>query len=892
MNLTAGVRLGPYEILSAIGAGGMGEVYRARDTKLNRDVAIKVLPALFASDPDRLARFTREAQVLASLNHPNIAAVYGIEGDALVMELVDGDDLSDQIAGGALPYADALKIARQIADALEAAHEQGVVHRDLKPANVKVRPNGAVKVLDFGLALSRGRPAEIANSPTFTSPLPMTARGVILGTAAYMAPEQARGKAVDRRADIWAFGCVLYEMLTGVKAFDGESVADVMGAIIGRDPDWTRLPPSLPSRVGDVLRWCLRRDPAERLKDFGDVRILLADVDAPPVARPSAWAAAPSGRRRALTAAGWTLAAGLAAALLWKTLHGQDVIPPRSMRFELPLAPAIEAQQPLSSSLALSPDGGRLVYVARQGNTTALYLRDLATGEARLLPDTADAYAPFFSPDGASVGFIAADRLRTLQLSAPLARDLTTTARGSARVTADWTPSGDVIFAEPRGLARVRGDGGAAGLAVALLPSESGLMTPRALPDRRYLLAAVRAKTSTKTDDASQITIVDTVTNTHRVLIDQGGSPALLRRGTDPRAPAFLIYARGGRLWAATFDLPRLAIAGAPQPVVDNVEMRPNGDAAQFAVSNDGTLAYLEASPMELAWVDRRGAATPVSAVMRRFALPRLAPDERRIAVEVQDVPHQVWLLDTEHDLLTPLTEGPGGSHNFAWSPDGRALAFTASTGARTSVMWMALDGSHAPQMILPAGDRGAPWIESWSRDGRWMAIVWRGKGDAELQLVPLEPGNPPRIAGAPQTIAKLGDGGLSPDFSPDSQWVAWCQCSANLTQPTIYVSRISDGRPYQVGEGFEPRWSASGRELFFREGKSMMAVDVTLGTEVTSGRPHKLFDGDYLSWGGADYDVGRDGRFVMIRPAAASATGRKLNVRLNWIEELRKLQF
>jgi Tol biopolymer transport system component len=558
----------------------------------------------------------------------------------------------------------------------------------------------------------------------------------------------------------------------------------------------------------------------------------------------------------------------------------------------LPLAPAIEAQQQRSSSFALSPDGGRLVYVARQGNTTALYLRDLATGEARLLPDTADAYAPFFSPDGASVGFAAGDRLRTLQLSAPLARDLTPTERDSRRVTADWAPSGDVVFAEPRGLAQVRSDGGPAALVVTLLPSESGFLTPRVLPDGRHLLAAVRGKTSTKTDDASQITIVDTVTHTHHVLIDQGGSPVLLRSGTDARAPAFLIYARGGRLWAATFDLARLAIAGAPQPVVDNVEMRPNGDGAQFAVSTDGTLAYLEASPMELAWVDRRGAATPVSALMRRFAMPRLAPDGRRLAVEVQDTPHQIWVLDTEHDLLTPFTGGPGGNHDFAWSADGRGMAFTASTGAAASVMWMPLDGPHVPQTIIPAGEGGAPWIENWSRDGRWMAIVRRAKGVAELQLVPLEPGSPPRIAGAPKTIARLGEGGLAPDFSPDGQWVAWCECSPTLTQATIYVSRVSDGRRYQVGEGFEPRWSVSGRELFFRDGRSMMAVDVTLGPEVTSGRPHKLFDGDYLAWGSADYDVARDGRFVMVRPAAASARGRKLSVRLNWIAELNKLQF
>jgi serine/threonine-protein kinase len=897
MSLNAGARIGPYVVDSAIGVGGMGEVYRARDTKLNRDVAIKVLPDLFATDPGRLARFTREAQTLAALNHPNIAHVHGLEqlsdhASALVMELVEGEDLSAMIARGPIPVADALPIARQIANGLEAAHEQGIVHRDLKPANVKVRADGTVKVLDFGLAMG-GTTAtpDIANSPTFTSPLVLTQMGVLLGTAAYMAPEQARGKTVDKRADIWAFGGVLYEMLSGSRAFGGESIADVLGAIVSRDPDWARLPAGLPSRVRDVLGWCLQRDPAQRLKDFGDVRVCLADGRAGPPDRGTALPSRRSALHRALPLAGWTLAAVLAGAFVWERLQKPATDTPRAMRLELALAPPVDSlQQQFNSSFALSPDGGRLVYTARQGNSTALFLRDLETGDVRPLPDTTDAYAPFFSPDATSIGFAAGDQLRALQLSAPLGRDLTTVVAGrNVRLTAEWGPSGEVIFTDPRGLVRVRGDGGSAEIIAPLLPSESAFSTPRMLPDGRHVLVALRSKDATRTDDASRIAILDTGSGQHRVLIDQGGSPALLRSGSD----AFLIYARGGRLWAARFDLTRLAVIGSPQPVVDNVEMRPNGDGAQFAVSATGTLAYLEASRTQLVWVDRSGAATPASATLRRFALPRLSPDERVLAVEVQDTPHQIWQLDLARDLLTPITQWKGGSHNFAWSRDGRAIAFTASVAGGTSVMWMPSDGSQAPQLLLGSVEGRNPWVEQWSPDGLSLAIVHRGEGTSALQVVPLAPGLPPKVAGPPKTFAQV-NGPVSVDFSSDGEWMAYSDSRTGQRDSTIFITRLTDGRRYQVSidGGSEPKWSASGREVFFRQGTSMMAVDVTLGADVQVGRPHKLFEGDFLEWGAANYDVARDGRFVMVRPASASTSGRALNIRLHWVEELKKIGF
>jgi serine/threonine-protein kinase len=708
---------------------------------------------------------------------------------------------------------------------------------------------------------------------------------MILGTAAYMAPEQARGQVVDRRADLWAFGCVLYEMLTGRRAFEGESIADVLHAILGSEPDWRALPDNTPVRVREVLAWCLRRDPAERLKDAGDLRVLLGATDERAV--PNATAKNRSRGHLLVSVVGWTAAAALAGVLLWGRAHPPAPATRSVMHVDVPLTPAVEAEnQQFASSFALTPDGSRLVYVGHQGSSTALFLQDFSTGESTLLPDTADAYAPFFSPDGHAVGFVAGDRIRTVSLNGRLGRDLVEAPlSGNARLTADWG-AGGVLFTDLQGVRRVPASGGAPATVAELLANEAGFFTPRALPDGHHLLVAVRKKSATKTDDPSEIAVIDPATNTHRVIVEQGGSPALLRGPGD--SAGFLVYARAGRLWAAKFDLSKLVLDGAAQPVVDNVEMRPNGDGAQFAVSTTGTLAYIEASPTELVWVDRSGNAKPASAVTRRYAMPRVGPDGRSIIVEVQAVPHQLWLLQPDRDLISPLTQWKEGSHDFAWSPDGRAIAFTASVGDGASVMWTLVDGSRPAVSLLETNSDGEPWVNAWSHDGRHLAIIRRGSTSSVLQVVPLEPGAPPRVAGAPITIAS---GGLilSADFSPDGEWVAWCASASGRAESQIHMARASGGRQYEIDAGSEPRWDPSGHVLYYRNGRATMAVDVSGGADPVIGRPRKLFEGDFLQWGTADYDVTRDGRFLMVRPAA-SAMGRVLKLRLNWDDELKKL--
>ncbi len=657
MSLAPGARLGPYEVLSAIGAGGMGEVYRARDTRLKRDVAIKVLPDAFAKDADRLARFQREAEVLASLNHPNIAGIYGLERaegqTSLVMELVEGPTLADRISQGTFPVDETLPIAKQIAEALEAAHEQGIIHRDLKPANIKVRPDGTVKVLDFGLAKAVASELSQVNaslSPTITSPA-MTAGGVILGTAAYMSPEQAKGKPVDKRTDIWAFGCVLYEMLTGRRPFVGEDVTETMAFVLTRDVSWAALPASTPPALVELLKRCLVRDPRERLRDIGEARIRLShmrldDRTAPRAARET---------RRLVTWQMIGIGLGAAAISAWLTQQigpardapPDEVVPPPIVRtiIDLPLEASLSvgARVPLigfeSPSLALSPDGRQLVYVGKADDDTRLYFRDMNSFDApHAIAGTEGALFAFFSPDGREVGFLTPDRVKKTSLESG---SVITLCRARTPVTATWTSGNRIYFSENQGrtISRVADSGGE--------PSELfsfpafRFSIGQVLPDGRAALVTVGSESSVSADYASlQLLTLDDLKL--RPMI----SPAYDGRYV---SSGHIVFARTGTLFAVPFDLERLEVTGEAVSLVRGAGMDSLFRTVHAAVSTSGTLAYVAGGDIargKIAWIDRSGSVHSTDVPERVYGVFDVSDDDRWIAAVVPDVISYVWIWD------------------------------------------------------------------------------------------------------------------------------------------------------------------------------------------------------------------------------------------------------
>ena len=897
MHVAPGTRFGPYEVTAVLGTGGMGEVYRARDARLDRDVALKVLPAALTQDPDRLARFRREAQVLASLNHPNIAAIYGLEetraadstrsADALVLELVEGPTLAERIAAGPLPLEEAKEIAIQIAAALETAHERGIVHRDLKPANVKVRPDGTVKVLDFGLAKALQPVSgqhDIASSPTFTSPA-MTAGDVILGTAAYMSPEQARGAHMDRRTDVWAFGCVLFEMLAGRHVFgEVSTVSDAIAAVLKSEPAWDALPPDTPSHIRALLKRCLEKDPRRRLRDIGDAGLLLGEDDGPaekfpPVSQRAA--IHPRVARRAAWAAAAVALLILAGSIGWaaRNLRSPATSAPVPLRLAVALvSPLMPAN--VHSPLAISPNGTRIAYIGRDSNSSSLYLQDLVNGEFKRLPESDGADAPAFSPDGRSIGFTAGPTIKVLPLDG-LPRDVATVERTSAF---DWEWSGQdhILVAGQKGLLRFPVAGGAPEVIASLGAGEVGFSSVAPLPGGGYVVA-VRA--STGMDDVSRVAVVVPGDANRLVIAERGASPVFVP--TEKSDVGHIVYGLGGRLMAVPFDARQRVVLGGAVPVVENVAMRPNGDWAEYRVAANGTLIFREATLHELVWVDRASqAVTPASANLRRFALPRLSPDGRRVAMEIQDSPHQIWMLDMERDLLTPLTSERGGAHNFAWSPDGSAIVYALGNVKPAQLGWIRTDGSHSSARIDIPGGAGS-MVDHWTRDNRLLLTALQST--PLMTTLSLLPGSPPKAAATPMKISAGTPGSLS----SDGAWVAYCDCwDPSRRTPNVFIRRLQSGTEVQVSVqgGTEPAWAPNGRELFFRNGSKMMAVPVTFeGASAKIGRAQTLFEGEYLEWSSANYDVTRDGKqFLMVR--ANSSHLRSLAVRLNWPAELAKL--
>ena len=870
----------------------MGEVYRATDTTLKRQVAIKVLPAALAADTERLARFQREAEVLASLNHPNIAHLYGIEEAsaeaghhirALVMELVEGPTLADRIALGPMPVAEALPIAKQIVEALEAAHERGIIHRDLKPANIKVTPQGRVKVLDFGLAKAAvpaetgGSPSALTQSPTLTSPA-VTAYGVILGTAAYMSPEQARGRAVDGRADIWAFGAVLYEMLTGRRAFEREDVSDTLAAILRDDPDWTRLPADLSPVIRAFLKRCLRRDPAERLHDVADMRLALDGAFDEGVVV----AAARPARQRLylwIAAASIVVAVAAVAAALWMQQPRANGPARQLRRFAITLPPPDQLSVGVGSLLALSPDGQTLVYLAHIDDRFQLVRRDLGQLEATAIAGTEGVNAHhFFSPDGRWLGFHNGLRVMKVPVTGGRPVLLATLTTGEPRGSS-WAADDTIVVAmRSGGLVRVPAAGGEP---EPLVKPDDGreYWYPQVLPARRTILFTA----SMPEADTGDLLVFDPDTNMRRTVMRDASAGHYVSTG-------HLLFARGGDLWAVRFDLDRLETIGEPVIVQPGVRVE-FGGAVQVAVGGDGSIAYLPrdltAATFALVWINRKGQEQPIAgAGNRNFESPRISSDGRRVAITIREGNPDVWIYDLQAGTLSRLTFDPGEDESPVWSSDSRRLVFAATRGDKRLTLQRAVDGGNEETPVTAAGAH--QHLSAWSADGKTLAFDSRdgASGSWDVWVSPLGADAKGRPLFSTNATER---GGV---FSPDGQWIAYESTETGRSE--VYVQAYpAGGRKRQISNegGTEPVWSANGRELFYRSGERMMSADLSLAG-ASPAPPRMLFEGVFgrLPWGVRNYDVSPDGqRFLMLKSRASGEPQRIVLVQ-HLDEELKRL--
>jgi serine/threonine-protein kinase len=880
----------------------MGEVYRARDTKLGREVALKLLPAAFAGDAERLGRFQREAQALAALNHPHIAQIHGLEESgslqALVMELVEGPTLAEVIAGAqpgpGLGVGEAIRIARQIALALEAAHGRGITHRDLKPSNIKIAPDGSVKVLDFGLAKlsspldsSQRPPVDLSASPTLTSPVLATGVGMILGTAAYMSPEQARGKAVDKRADVWGFGCVFYEMLTGRRAFEGEDVSDTLAGVLRGEPDWSLLPPELSPTLRVYLRRCLARDAAQRVHDIADVRLALEgafDVPIETGAPVPAAASGPRGLKPALYGLGLLLAAAAGGLALWAL---RTELPSAIVRLSVvPSNGAAIAPTQGDPDVAVSPDGSRIAFVNIEEGALVLHVRALGSLDVLRIMAVGPR-SPFFSPDGQTIGYFDGDGLKRVAATGGPAVTIAP-ASGTGR-GASWGADDSIIFAtsSPTGLMRVAASGGEPTELTKPNPGEDHIL-PHILPGGRGVLFTI-ASTGGLISGA-QIAVLDLESGTHRAIIPGGSHASYAPSG-------HLVYGYSGTLRAVGFDLDTLVPRGNPVPVLDRVITKITGPA-NFALSSSGVLAYTSgdaAANVErvLVWVDRKGGEEVLPAPKRAYTYPRISPDGTKVALDIRDQENDIWTWDLARQTLARLTFDPGLNRGVVWTPDGSRVVFSAvREDGLESLFWQASDGSGAPERLTTA-TVGRPQVPySFSRDGSVLIFGEPGQPPFDLFTLP--------IAGdrKPMPLLNASHSENNGEVSPDGRWLVYQSDESGRNE--IYVRRypeLDSRSQISTDGGTRPMWARSGRELFYMKGDgTMMAVPVqqTEAGGFSAGTPAMLFGGQYFTiLAGRTYDVSPDGsRFLMVRNAAPStgASAPQLVVVLNWQEELKRL--
>jgi Tol biopolymer transport system component len=878
MSLASGAHLGPYEILAPLGAGGMGEVYRARDTKLGRNVALKILPSAFVTDVERLARFEREAHVLASLNHPNIGGIYGLEESnsvrALVLELVEGPTLGDRIAEGPIPLDEALAIGKQITEALETAHAHGIVHRDLKPSNIKLRPDGRVKVLDFGLAKvleSGSSGAAVSHLPTITSPA-MTQVGVILGTAAYMAPEQAKGKPLDKRVDIWAFGCVLYEMLTGRRVFEGATTIEVLAAAFRADPDWSRLPAETPDSIRRVLRRCLQKDPSLRLHDIADVRIELDETHVGSDGAAKVDHSRIATRERLMWAGALALVALFAGVTAFRSVRSAPPAP--EVRLELTTPSTADLV-----SFALSRDGQRIAFVAESDGRPHLWVRSLDSTSMRALPGTDFATYPFWSPDGRSIGFFADGRLKRIDVESGSLQALAnaSTPRGGM-----WTEDGTIVygFAGTNGLFGVAAAGGDPVQVTRLGSGHQSHRFPQALPGGRRFLYFVLGSPD--------------VRGVYAGALDGSESKRLLDADTAAlyASPGYVLFVRQATLLAQSFDAAQLTLRGNPFPVAEGVSRDPLSiQVAAVSVSASGQIAY-RIGPIgvarRLVWFDRSGKELGAVGEPDLGQNGSLSPDGRRIVMDRTVGGNvDIWVTDLQRGTSSRFTSEATIDGYPIWSPDGTRIAFGSIRGSSTNLFWRSATGGGVEQVVLVTEEGKAP--TDWSRDGSF--FLYRSsspKTGFDIWAIPLDRDGKP---GTPFQVVQTPFEEKDAQFSPDGGWIAYESNESDRSE--IYVQRFPkpEGKVrISPAGGSQVRWARSGSELFYMalDGQ-LMAVPVRVaadGRTMDAGAPIPLFrarvGGALQGSARQQYMVSADGqRFLMNTvPAGASPP---VTVVLNW---------
>ena len=883
--ISAGTCLGPYRIDAKLGEGGMGEVYRARDARLGRDVAVKVLPAALARNPDRRARLRREAELLATLNHPHIAAVYSLEETAdvtgLVMELVEGPTLAERLTRGAVPLVEALSIARQIAEALEAAHDQGIIHRDLKPANIKVRPDGTVKVLDFGLAKSL-QPAVVssdaADSPRVLSPA-MTLAGVIVGTPAYVSPEQARGAAVDKRTDIWAFGCVLYEMLTGCTPFQDETATDTVAAVLSREPDWAALPPGTPVRLQSLIARCLRKNPAQRLHDIADGRFQIEELVSDPH---GATITAAPGRRR-LAWAPWVMTALLLSTTVFVATRAPRPSSPEAIRFPVFPPEKTEFSARLGTTLnvpsfALSPDGRTLVFsAAAPGTRPTLWLRSLDHVEALQLAGTEDAEDPFWSPDSRWIGFSAEGALKKVPASGGAVQVITELS-GDFR-GATWGARDTILLAAGSdGIVSVNAAGGTTApvAAVDSARQEDTYRNPSFLPDGRHFLYSVIGN-----GDRSGVYVGSLDGSIKKRIV-----PVLTSAVYAP--PGYVLFVNGDTLTAQGFDAERLEVTGRPFFLAEHVG-RSTSFLSGVSASLTGAVAYAPplAQSGRLAWVDRRG--TP----LETLPLPegdytdfQLSPEGTRLATSLGNAKTNavdIWLTNLSSGRTSRLASGGAVTAAAVWSPDGTRLAFRSNRTGVIELYERSANGGGVDRPLLPPeAYRTVPYglfPTGWSPNGDLIASAPRRGGGMDLWLLPLGDTAPPRllIGSAAQE--------LHGNFSPDGRLLAYTSNETGRFEVFVETVPRSDRKwPISSNGGYEPRWEANGREVYYlSETRQLMAVAV--GPGPSFGAPVALFQAHVprgVTENRTHYVPSRDGRRFLVN-VASDTPGPPITVLLNW---------